>query len=186
MKRVRQAILVSCLSLILGANSTAEEALMIDNFEAQPELRWRYFSDQVMGGVSQGKVNFATEQGEQFAHLTGEVSTANNGGFIQVRREIAKASIESAAGVYLRVRGNGEPYYLHLRTSGTLLPWQYYQASFQTTQQWQIIKVPLSAFARSSSWISKSVKPRSLSSIAIVAFGREHSADIEIAQIGFY
>ena len=159
---------------------------MIDNFDAQPELRWRYFSDQVMGGVSQGKVNFATEQGEQLVHLTGQVSTANNGGFIQVRREIAKASVESALGVYLKVRGNGQQYYLHLRTSGTLMPWQYYQASFPTTQQWQTIKVPLTAFVRSSNWLNKTVKLRSLRNIAIVAYGREHTADLEIAQLGFY
>ncbi len=159
---------------------------MIDNFESQPELRWRYFSDQVMGGISQGGVKFDTEQGEPFAHLTGQVSTANNGGFIQVRREIAKASVVSAIGVYLKVRGNGQPYYVHLRTSGSRLPWQYYQASFQTTRKWQTIKVPLTAFASSSNWLSKSVKPRSLRSIAVVAFGREHSADIEIAEIGFY
>jgi hypothetical protein len=177
---------VICLSLYLIPSSAAEEPLMIDNFESQPELRWDYISDQVMGGVSEGSLVFDSEGGNAFAHLTGKVSIENNGGFIQLRREVAGASVVSAAGTYLKVRGNGQRYYLHLRTSRTLLPWQYYQASFQTTERWQVIKVPLTAFAPSSSWSSKTVKPDSLRSIGIVAYGRDHIADIEIAEIGFY
>ena len=121
-----------------------------------------------------------------FYRLEGAVSTRNNGGFIQLRRSIAKKTVDYAAGAYLKVRGNGQQYYLHLRTSGTLLPWQYYQASFTTTDQWQIVKIPLSSFARSGNWLSKAVKPSSIRSIGIVAFGRDHSADIKIAEIGFY
>jgi|TARA_B110000902_G_scaffold213838_1_gene245558 hypothetical protein len=186
MNIIRRFMGVICLSLYLIPSSAAEEPLMIDNFESQPELRWDYISDQVMGGVSEGGLVFDNEGGNAFAHLTGKVSIENNGGFIQLRREVAGASVVSAAGAYLKVRGNGQRYYLHLRTSRTLLPWQYYQASFQTTEQWQIIKVPLTAFAPSSSWSSKTVKPDSLRSIGIVAYGRDHIADIEIAEIGFY
>ena len=118
--------------------------------------------------------------------MTGQVSTENNGGFIQLRKAIPKKTIDTATGAYLKVRGNGQQYYLHLRTSGTLLPWQYYQASFTATAEWQIIKVPLTAFARSGSWLGKAVNPKSIRSIGIVAFGRDHSADIQIAEIGFY
>jgi hypothetical protein len=46
--------------------------------------------------------------------------------------------------------------------------------------------VPLTAFARSGSWLGKAVNPKSIRSIGIVAFGRDHSADIQIAEIGFY
>lgn len=186
MNIIRRFMGVICLSLYLIPSSVAEEPLMIDNFESQPELRWDYISDQVMGGVSEGSLVFDSEGGNAFAHLTGKVSIENNGGFIQLRREVAGASVVSAAGTYLKVRGNGQRYYLHLRTSRTLLPWQYYQASFQTTERWQVIKVPLTAFAPSSSWSSKTVKPDSLRSIGIVAYGRDHIADIEIAEIGFY
>jgi hypothetical protein len=186
MKFFRQYIMVSCLTLFLMPNSIALEPLMIDNFQSDPQLRWSYVSDQVMGGVSQGRVAFKQEEGEEFAHMTGQVSTENNGGFIQLRRAIAKSSLDTATGAYLKVRGNGQQYYLHLRTSGTLLPWQYYQASFTTTDQWQIVKVPLTAFSSSGNWLSKTVKPSSIRSIGIVAFGRDHSADIQIAELGFY
>jgi hypothetical protein len=186
MKNVRQHLIASCLGLFLIPSTIALEPLMADSFESDPQLRWSYVSDQVMGGVSEGRVAFKEEQGQQFAHMTGQVSTEKNGGFIQLRKAIPKKTIDTATGAYLKVRGNGQQYYLHLRTSGTLLPWQYYQASFTATAEWQIIKVPLTAFARSGSWLGKAVNPKSIRSIGIVAFGRDHSADIQIAEIGFY
>jgi hypothetical protein len=68
-----------------------------------------------------------------YARMTGRVTTANNGGFIQIRKDLGSPPPEGTKGVRLIVRGNGERYFVHLRTSGTLLPWQYYQASFSTT-----------------------------------------------------
>ncbi len=48
---------------------------------------WKFFSDQVMGGVSEGRISLKPDEGKFFLRLEGKVSTANNGGFIQVRRE---------------------------------------------------------------------------------------------------
>ncbi len=159
---------------------------MMENFKSQPEARWSYVSDQVMGGISQGQLVFKTQQGESIAHMTGQVSTENNGGFIQFRTSIAKGTTATASGVTLRVRGNGQQYYIHLRTSGTLLPWQYYQTSYQTSKQWQTINIPLDDFVASSKWLKSKIKPGSIRSIGVVAFGRDHSADIQVAEIGFY
>jgi len=58
---------------------------VIEDFTMQPETRWRFFTDQVMGGMSSGGVAFAQEDGTPFARMTGHVSTANRGGFIQLR-----------------------------------------------------------------------------------------------------
>lgn len=171
---------------LASGSDTTPETLMNENFESQPQTRWNYVSDQVMGGVSQGQLVFKTQDGESFAHMTGQVSTENNGGFIQVRSSLVKTSTTNASGVILKIRGNNQQYYIHLRSTLTLLPWQYYQASFQVTDQWQIIKLPLSDFNASSKWLPNSLKPGSIRSIGIVAFGRDHSADIQISQIGFY
>ena len=172
---------------ITGLSTAAmAEQLMIENFESQPLHRWSYDSDQVMGGISQGQMAFKTEEGETFAHMTGQVSTENNGGFIQFRTSIAKGTTATVTGVVLKVRGNSQQYYIHLRSSGTLLPWQYYQGSFEVTEQWQTIKLPLSAFVPSGKWIRSQIKPSSIRSIGVVAFGRDHSADIQISEIGFY
>jgi hypothetical protein len=162
------------------------EPLMTENFESQPQARWSYVSDQVMGGISQGQLVFKTEEGESYAHMTGQVSTENNGGFIQFRSSIPKGTTASASGVTLKVRGNSQQYYIHLRSSGTLLPWQYYQASFQVTDQWQTINIPLIDFAASGKWLRKQIKPSSIRSIGVAAFGRDHNADIQISEIGFY
>jgi len=52
MKILGKRILCSWLAVCLIPASMAVEELVKDNFESQPEMRWSYFSDQVMGGVS--------------------------------------------------------------------------------------------------------------------------------------
>lgn len=175
-----------CLGGFVLSTTIVAEPLMMDHFKSQPEARWTYVSDQVMGGVSQGQLVFKTEQGESIAHMTGLVSTENNGGFIQFRRSINKGTTATASGVTLKVRGNSQQYYIHLRSSGTILPWQYYQASFQASEQWQTITIPLNDFVASSKWLKNNIKPDSIRSIGVVAFGRDHSAEIQVAAIGFY
>lgn len=161
---------------------------MIDNFDADSMVRWNYVSDQVMGGVSEGSAKMVTDSdtGDSYAHMVGSVSTANNGGFIQLRTSLSAGVDKKAAGVYIKARGNGQKYYIHLRTRGTMLPWQYYQGTFDVSDQWQVIRLPLDAFKASGSWIRKSALPKSIRSIGIVAYGRNHQADIQISEIGFY
>ena len=67
-----------------------------------------------------------------------------------------------------------------------MLPWQYYQAGFQVTEDWQTIRLPLTDFERSGSWLAAAVNPKSIRSIGVLAYGRDHQAEIDIAEIGFY
>ena len=89
--------------------------------------QWSYFADTVMGGVSEGTAVFESRGVDKTIRLTGEVSTANNGGFIQVRSSGPWELAEGKTGIKLKVKGNGEQYYLHIRNSSTRLPWYYYQ-----------------------------------------------------------
>ena len=148
--------------------------------------RWTFVSDQVMGGVSTGQARISSEDGAPILQLTGEVSTANNGGFIQARTQLETRLPPDLAGVILRVRGNNQRYFVHLRTSGTALPWQYYQAPFKATGDWQDIRLPLSAFKPSGQLLRKSPKPQSIRSLGIVAYGRPHTADVSVRFVGFY
>ena len=177
---------MACLSLSMMANFIGADEIMIDNFEPDSEVRWDYFSDQVMGGVSEGSARMGSDNGEAYAHMTGDVSTANNGGFIQLRTRLAVGADKNTAGIYVKVRGNSQKYYIHLRTRGTMLPWQYYQAGFDVTEDWQTIKLPLDSFKPSGSWLRKTALPKSIRSIGIVAYGRNHEADIQIGEIGFF
>lgn len=112
----------SILALLLLFTTVAALAgeIMVENFEIQPQTRWRFFTDSVMGGVSSGQVVFVPEDGQVYAHMTGKVSTQNNGGFIQMRKELPDGAPDGATGVRLVVRGNDQRYFVHLRTSGTM------------------------------------------------------------------
>ncbi|GIT61089.1 MAG: hypothetical protein Ct9H300mP20_09160 [Gammaproteobacteria bacterium] len=46
------------------------------------------FGDDVMGGLSKGKLSELKEEEISFYRLEGDVSTANNGGFIQFRASV--------------------------------------------------------------------------------------------------
>ena len=140
--------IVTLLLLMAPGVAMAEKSL-VETFEIQPETRWRFFTDGVMGGVSTGRVSFVTEEDRVHAHMTGKVSTRNNGGFIQIRMDLRSLPPKDATGVRLVVRGNGQRYFVHLRTSGTVLPWQYYQAGFDVTRDWTEVLLPFSEFEAS-------------------------------------
>ena len=55
--------------------------LIADLSQPQDSDRWRFFTDGVMGGVSTGQAVIA----DGALTITGDVSTDNNGGFIQAR-----------------------------------------------------------------------------------------------------
>lgn len=176
------ALLVS-LALILPIHARAQ---MTDPIRMTPDTNWTYVSDQVMGGVSTGGARIETAQGSPYLRLTGEVSTANRGGFIQARITLDTPPPAEAQGVLIRLRGNGEGYFIHLRTSGTVLPWQYYQAPVATTPDWTELRVPFDAFRPSGALLRDRLRPDSIRSIGIVAYGRDHSADVSVAEVGFY
>lgn len=179
--------LVVAAGLVVGALSQAFAAgKVIEDFKMKPEIRWRLFTDGVMGGVSIGDVTFINEKGASFARMTGHVSTANNGGFIQIRRELEGPPPEGTTGVRVIVRGNDQAYFVHLRTSGTILPWQYYQAGFDVTRKWREVRLPFTAFKASDGMLSSVPAAGSLKSVAIVAYGRDHDARIDIREVSFY
>ena len=152
----------------------------------QSEARWRFFTDQVMGGVSSGGVAVLQEDGTPYARMTGHVSTANRGGFIQMRLDLASPPPQGTTGVRIVVRGNTQRYFVHLRTTGTLRPWHYYQAAFDVTENWGTVSLPLTAFKASGSWTQDLPNPKSLTSVALVAYGRDHDARIDLRDLGFY
>ena len=111
----------------------------------QPDSRWRFFTDQVMGGRSTGTVIFLSEAELSFARMTGHVSTANRGGFIQMRLDLPSPLPEATAGLRLIVRGNTQRYFVHLRSGGSL-PWQYHQAGFDVTEGWDEVRLSFATF----------------------------------------
>ena len=119
--------------------------------------------------------------------MIGNVTTENNGGFIQIRA-ILKPSIKASnyEGIYLKVYGNDERYYLSLRTPYTKAPWQNYKFGFKVKKNWQEIKAPFSKFKRSHFYQPKDVKKQKIKSVGLVAGFDDFKADICLAEIGFY
>ena len=155
---------------------------MSHNLVTDPAAAWRYLSDQVMGGVSEG----GAEVSGGAIRLTGTVSTENRGGFIQVRTDLAASPPADVAGVEVEARGNGERYFVHLRTRGLVLPWQYYQAAFGTGAQWRRVRLPLSAFRASGALMRGTPRPEEITSVGLVAYGRDHVAELEVRRVAFY
>ena len=172
--------------LALAGDPAAAGPRMTETFETEPETRWRFFTDSVMGGVSSGEMRFVRRGGVAFARMTGRVSTENNGGFIQMRMTLPEPPAANTRGIRLVARGNGQRYFVHLRTRGMILPWQYYQAGFEVTDDWAEIKLPLARFTASGALLRQVPRADSLESIGVVAYGRDHAAEIELREIGLY
>ena len=172
------------ISLILFLN-TANASMIIDNLENSKNRNWVYFTDTVMGGVSQGKLAFMNENGENFYRMTGNVSTENNRGFIQFATGIEKID-KNFEGIKLRVRGNNENYQLHLRTKYTPAPWQYYSAEFNVTNEWKEVIIPFTTFKKSNFYQPGKFKSSNIKSIGIVAIGKDFEAEIDLGRIELY
>jgi hypothetical protein len=173
------------MTSVLSSVAFADQ-FFVDDFSGDAASRWEFIADRVMGGVSYGEVRFGRDLGGHVMTLSGTVSTDNNGGFIQTRRKLSIDNSEDYSGITLSVKGNGERYFLHLRSVWTMLPWQYYQVGFETGNYWQEVSIPFAAFAPSSVVLPKKISPTSVQSLGIVAFGRDHEADISVREIRLY
>ncbi len=149
--------------------------------------QWNFITDKVMGGVSTGKFKVDKVEGVACYRMTGNVSTKNNGGFIQIRAKlIPEINSKDYDGVYIKVYGNEKNYYLHLRTSLTLAPWQYYSYSFTTIKNWIEIRAPLKKFKKSNFYQPKNILGQKIKSIGLVAGFDDYKSDICLGEIGFY
>ena len=178
-----KTIIVLILSLI---STNVYGDTVVENFNSDPGNRWQFFTDQVMGGKSNGKLEFFSEEKNHFARMTGDVSTKNNGGFIQFRADILKKLDDNFKGIKLKVRGNNQNYFIHIRTTGSVLPWQYYDKEFFASNEWNEVELNFSDFKKSSTFMRKKFKASSIKTIGIVAYGREHKAKIEVSEISIY
>ena len=159
------------------------EIVFTDKFTTN--TNWKMITDQVMGGISQGQFNYQKIGDDDTLVLTGSVSTKNNGGFIQIRRNLNNVNLNDVKKVMIIAKGNYEKYFIHLRTTFTVLPWQYYQSSFVVENNFKSFVLPLSDFKRSGYLLPKRINPNNIKSIAIVAFGKDYNADLIVKEISF-
>ncbi len=179
---MHKILIVLLLSIAFISRSNGENILK-DNFTNKNE--WTYIADNVMGGVSKGGVEFNLVDGDVHVLLSGNVSTENNGGFIQIRRELKNIDLSKAKSIRLYAKGNNEKYYIFLRTTGTMLPWQYYSYEFTINEEYNEFIMPIKDFKKSGTLLAKQVNPKKITSVAIVAYGRDHVAEIYVKELEF-
>ena len=149
---------------------------------------WQYISDQTMGGVSNGQAILDKDSDMIFARLTGNVSTANNGGFIQIRTNFSFVDLintnKDLKGVRLNTKGNGETYHIFIRTSEDRSYRDFYSATFIANENWEIADLPFSEFKHRYS--NKSLDGNDIRTFGIVAYGRNFYSDVSVSEIIFY
>lgn len=153
-----------------------------------PSSAWRGFSDRVMGGVSRETVSREVIDGQPCTRLTGDVRLDNNGGFIQMAMDLAPdgetLDASAFAGIALLVRGNGETYGAHLRTTDAARPWESYRATFCAEPLWRDIRIPFADFQPYR--LSAPLDLTGLRRLGLVAIGRAFHADLAVATAALY
>lgn len=162
---------------------------------------WALSTDQVMGGVSRGEVvdtiiTDASGEERKCLLLKGQVSTAYNGGFIQMALDLsnsippgtpvdASAFDGLEADVYCP---RGESYNMHLRTPDCLSFPSSYRASFDTcAREWTTVRVPWSAFEGSGPGAEeRPLDTTSLRRLGLLGFGRDYDAELAVAGLRFF
>jgi hypothetical protein len=149
--------------------------------------KWSFFTDSVMGGLSEGRANISNIQDIQCYQMTGNVTTEKNGGFIQIRTLLNPLiNAKKYEGIYIKVYGNNKNYSLHVRTKITLAPWQYYSYRFVAKNEWLEIKAPFKNFKKSNFYQPKELSKQNIKSVGLVAAFEDFYANVCLAEIGFY
>lgn len=105
---------------------------------------WGALDDVVMGGVSESNIRFR----DAIAEFSGNVSTANSGGFASVRTRNFEPAIDlsSYEGIALKVKGDGNRYKFMLRTE-TRWDGVAHCHSFDTiANTWITVRIPFTEF----------------------------------------
>lgn len=173
-------------NIVLAKNFIIDDRLS-GNLSSNLGTQWRLVTDQVMGGVSNGDLTVNNYKSRCCLRMRGNVTTDNNGGFVQIALNLTTGEPFDAApygGVELSVSGNNERYNVHFRTTDLWLPWQSYRYSFVAKPDWQIIRIPFADIAPHRT--TARFRQDRLKRIGLVAIGRDFKADLYVALVKFY
>lgn len=191
-KATRRALLGGFLGSISTSGFAERKVTVIDDFSSPGVsalgTRWEGFSDRVMGGVSDGTLRRDRIDGRDCLRLTGRVTTANNGGFLQMALSLApRGSFFDAtgfSGFEIDVRGNGESYNCHLRSADVRWYSQSYRASFEASSQWRRVRIPFSSFEPHE--IEQPLDVSRLKRLGLLGWMREFEVDLAVAGVFLY
>ncbi|WP_349370106.1 CIA30 family protein [Salinarimonas sp.] len=162
--------------------------MILDDFAESEGRGWRLISDPVMGGVSEGTARIETVAGRRALRMRGRVSLENEGGFVQIARDLAEdggtVDLSAYAGLELDVLGAGEEYGAHLRTADVARPWQSWRAVFRAEPGWRRLRLPFAEFRPHR--IDAPLDLTRARRLGLVAIGRAFEADLALARVAVY
>jgi hypothetical protein len=168
------------------------KSAIIDDMSREPPTAaigsiWQLFTDQVMGGISEGTMVRETIAGRAAIRMRGDVSLENNGGFVQIALDLRPdggvADASAWSGIEFDVFGNGEVYGVHLRTDALARSRQSYRQNFKAFAEWRTFKLPFDNFVLSRTDIP--LDTHRLRRIGLVAIGRAFSSDLALGGLRF-
>ncbi|MDB2590271.1 CIA30 family protein [Candidatus Thioglobus sp.] len=158
-----------------------------NNLTSTLGTKWQLVTDAIMGGLSQGQLSLDVYKDKNCLRMRGNVTTENNGGFVQIALPLSKNNTFDASdysGVEIEVAGNSEIYNIHFRTDELWFPWQSYRSSFKAESDWKKYRIPFKELDKYKTFHEFS--QGKIKRIGLVAIGREFQADLCLADIRFY
>ena len=160
----------------------SDEKLIFDFKNPSDDLKetWGAVDDVVMGGVSESSIRLL----ENTALFSGNVSTANSGGFASVRTKNFEAPLNLAGygGIELRVKGDGKRYKFFIRTDPK---WDgvAYSHSFDTEpHSWITVRIPfdtlIPVFRAKTMDFAERIDPSKISSFQLMLSKFEYDKEL--------
>ncbi|MGZ8225479.1 MAG: CIA30 family protein [Methylococcaceae bacterium] len=120
--------------------------MLIDFTNAEECHRWIAINDEVMGGISQSRMELTALQTGLFI---GQLSLENNGGFASIRRRLDNVDLKAGAGVIMKIKGDGRSYQFRVKMDD-----QFDGAAYRTifttdADLWRTITLPFDGFCAS-------------------------------------
>ena len=129
-------LLFIMLPFIMSSNS-------IFDFNKDSDLsNWFIVDDGVMGGLSDGQFQI-NEKGH--GRFYGDVSLENNGGFTMLQYYFERIEVKQYDFIVVKLKGDGKKYQFRVKVNRE--DQQSYVINFETTGEWQEVKIPLKDLA---------------------------------------
>lgn len=131
--------LIATTFLLVSSKGSFLQKKMLFDFNSTADINsWKTVNDVVMGGVSTSQVVIDADGHGKFS---GNVSTANNGGFASVRHQLNTLDISGHSTVKIRLKGDGKNYQFRIKKNSS--DYYSYITTFPTSGSWQTISIPL-------------------------------------------
>jgi monofunctional biosynthetic peptidoglycan transglycosylase len=111
-------------------------------FENKKDIeRWNLVNDNVMGGLSKGKISITEDSCLKFS---GVISLDNNGGFSSIQSIPDNYNLGDYKGIKIRIKGDGRTYQFRLRNDRSFDGVAYKQLFETIPNEWLDIELPFS------------------------------------------